>query len=95
MSLVAFAGPLSGLVVQPLIGKWIALVAFQALAKFILPTGLFSDRSTSRFGRRTFYLIVGSTISVIGMQVLGFTRQVASLFVGMSVRTRYSERSHL
>ena len=95
MSLVAFAGPLSGLIVQPLIGEWIMNVAFQVRAEFNLTTGVFSDRSSSRLGRRTFYLIVGCAISVIAMQVLGFTRQVASLFVRTNVRTIFSGRGNL
>ena len=63
MAAVFAAGPLSGLVVQPLVG---------ALA----------DSSTSRFGRRRPYMLLGTAICVVAMLLLGFTRDVAAVFTG-------------
>jgi solute carrier family 45 protein 1/2/4 len=63
MAAVFLAGPLSGLVVQPLMG---------ALA----------DNSTSRFGRRRPYMLLGTGICVVAMLLLGFTRGVAAVFTG-------------
>ena len=56
------AGPLSGLIVQPLVGA-------------------FADRSKSRFGRRRPYMIMGSSLCVVAMMLLGWTREL-SAFVG-------------
>ncbi|KAH6910824.1 sucrose transporter, partial [Coprinopsis sp. MPI-PUGE-AT-0042] len=61
MAIVFLAGPLSGLIMQPLIG-------------------VLADNSTSRFGRRRPYIMVGTVLCMIGMLLLGFTRPVASLF---------------
>jgi solute carrier family 45, member 1/2/4 len=63
MAAVFVAGPLSGLVVQPLMGA-------------------FADNSTSRFGRRRPYMLVGTGICVVAMLLLGFTRGVAAVFTG-------------
>ena len=61
MSLVFMAGPLSGLLVQPLIGA-------------------FADRSRSRLGRRRPFMLVGCVICAIAMMLLGWTRELSSLF---------------
>jgi len=63
MAVVFVAGPLSGLIVQPLIG-------------------VLADNSTSRFGRRRPYMLLGTIICVFAMLLLGFTRPVASVFTG-------------
>jgi solute carrier family 45, member 1/2/4 len=63
MAAVFVAGPLSGLVVQPLMG---------ALA----------DNSTSRFGRRRPYMLLGTSVCVVAMLLLGFTKGVAAVFTG-------------
>lgn len=63
MAAVFVAGPLSGLVVQPLMG---------ALA----------DNSTSPFGRRRPYMLLGTAICVVAMLLLGFTRGFAAVFTG-------------
>ncbi|KAJ2797962.1 hypothetical protein H4R20_004994, partial [Coemansia guatemalensis] len=58
VSLVWLAGPLSGLITQPLVG-------------------IFSDRCTSRFGRRRPF-IVGSVIcTILCLTVVGWTREIA------------------
>ncbi|KIM76089.1 hypothetical protein PILCRDRAFT_826740 [Piloderma croceum F 1598] len=62
MSLVFLAGPLSGLLVQPVIGA-------------------LTDASTSRFGRRRPYMIIGSLLCVFALLLFGYTRPVASVFV--------------
>ncbi|TEB23029.1 MFS general substrate transporter [Coprinellus micaceus] len=61
MAIVFVAGPLSGLIMQPLIG-------------------ILADNSTSRFGRRRPYMILGSILCMVAMLLLGYTRPVASIF---------------
>ncbi|KAF7308489.1 hypothetical protein HMN09_00697900 [Mycena chlorophos] len=61
MAIVFAAGPLSGLVVQPLIG-------------------ILADHSTSRWGRRRPYILVGCLLCALSILLLGFTRDFASLF---------------
>jgi solute carrier family 45 protein 1/2/4 len=61
MAMVFLAGPLSGLIVQPLVG-------------------VLADKSKSRFGRRRPYMIGGALLCVFAMLLLGYTRNVASLF---------------
>ncbi|KAH7328703.1 major facilitator superfamily domain-containing protein [Stachybotrys elegans] len=62
-SLVWIAGPLSGLVVQPIVGVW-------------------SDESTSRWGRRRPLMVIGSAIVAISLLILGFTRDIVDLVIG-------------
>ncbi|TFK31761.1 major facilitator superfamily domain-containing protein [Crucibulum laeve] len=63
MAIVFIAGPLSGLIMQPLIG-------------------VLADNSTSRFGRRRPYMLLGTCICMTAMLLLGFTRPIASIFTG-------------
>jgi solute carrier family 45, member 1/2/4 len=63
MAIVFLAGPLSGLVMQPLIG-------------------VLADNSTSRFGRRRPYMLLGTVICMFGMLLLGYTRAIAAVFTG-------------
>ncbi|KAJ1741778.1 hypothetical protein LPJ78_003765 [Coemansia sp. RSA 989] len=58
VSLVWLAGPLSGLIMQPLVG-------------------IFSDKSTSRFGRRRPYIVGAAACSVLSLTVIGWTREIA------------------
>ncbi|SAL95215.1 hypothetical protein [Absidia glauca] len=62
MSLVWIAGPLSGLIMQPI-------------------AGAFSDKCTSRWGRRRPYLVVGSVMVIASLLVIGWTREITALFV--------------
>jgi solute carrier family 45 protein 1/2/4 len=83
MSIVFVAGPLSGLIVQPLIGR----SANKAIhSELILPwhTGVLADRSTSSFGRRRPYMIAGSLLCGGALLLLGFTREVATIFTKLS-----------
>lgn len=61
-SLVWIAGPLSGLIVQPIVG---------ALA----------DESTSKWGRRRPFIVLGSILSAICLLTLGFTKEIIGFFV--------------
>ncbi|KAE9392071.1 hypothetical protein BT96DRAFT_288398 [Gymnopus androsaceus JB14] len=61
MAIVFVAGPLSGLIMQPLIG-------------------ILADSSTSRWGRRRPYMIVGTILSMFAMMLLGWTKEVAGIF---------------
>ncbi|KAI1828103.1 major facilitator superfamily domain-containing protein [Xylaria intraflava] len=61
-SLVWIAGPLSGLIVQPIVGT-------------------LADKSTSRWGRRRPFILIGSVISALFLLVLGFTEDIVGFFV--------------
>jgi solute carrier family 45, member 1/2/4 len=83
MSIVFVAGPLSGLIVQPLIGQ----SAPRATHSELIPrwcVGVLADRSTSSFGRRRPYMLAGSLFCGGALLLLGFTREVASIFTKLS-----------
>ncbi|KAF3348897.1 hypothetical protein VD0002_g6968 [Verticillium dahliae] len=61
-SLVWIAGPLSGLIVQPIVG-------------------VIADQSTSKWGRRRPFIVMGSMIAALSMIVLGFTQEIVGFFV--------------
>ncbi|KAK5196975.1 hypothetical protein LTR92_002913 [Exophiala xenobiotica] len=61
-SLVWIAGPLSGLLMQPVVGAY-------------------ADKSTSKYGRRRPYMLVGALITGLGLLLLGWTSEVVGLFV--------------
>ncbi|KAF8896631.1 hypothetical protein BD779DRAFT_1727678 [Infundibulicybe gibba] len=63
MAIVFVAGPLSGLIMQPLVG-------------------VLADNSTSRWGRRRPYMLIGTILCICAMLLLGFTRPFASIFTG-------------
>ncbi|KAI9260492.1 major facilitator superfamily domain-containing protein [Phascolomyces articulosus] len=63
MSLVWIAGPLSGLLMQPIVG-------------------VLSDRCTSKLGRRRPFIILGCIVVVMSLLVIGWTREITSLFTG-------------
>jgi len=82
MAIVFVAGPLSGLVMQPLIGAY-PPNSTQALSKYVpLFAGLLADNSSSRFGRRRPYMLLGTVTCIFAMLLLGFTRPAASIFTG-------------
>ena len=58
-------------------------VAEPLLGLIIQPLiGVLTDTSTSRFGRRRPYILLGTVIGTAAMLLLGFTRPVASIFTG-------------
>ena len=59
-SAVWIAGPLSGLIMAPLVG-------------------VFADNSTSRWGRRRPYMLLGVVLSVLSLGVLGWARELVGL----------------
>ena len=61
LSLVWVAGPLSGLIMQPVIG-------------------MVSDQSTSRWGRRRPFMVVGAGLASACLLVLGWTSEVVGWF---------------
>ncbi|KAL1919424.1 uncharacterized protein VTP21DRAFT_2117 [Calcarisporiella thermophila] len=65
-ALVWLAGPLSGLVVQPLIGA-------------------FSDKSTSRFGRRRPFIIAGGILVITAMICVAFAREISAWSIGQKL----------
>ncbi|KAJ1980533.1 hypothetical protein H4R35_001088 [Dimargaris xerosporica] len=62
MSLVWLAGPLSGLIMQPLVGAW-------------------SDRNTSRYGRRRPFLVAACAIVVLCFIALAWARDLVGLVI--------------
>lgn len=67
--LVLLAGPLSGLVVQPL-------------------AGAFADRTTSRYGRRKPFMLIGSLACAISILVLSWAQELSSVLSGVSPDVR-------
>ncbi len=63
LPLLQLAGPITGLVVQPLIGAW-------------------SDRTDSRWGRRTPYFLVGALLCAIGLFLMPLS---GSILMAVSV----------
>ena len=64
----------------------LSLVLVQYLVKYpctdLVNSGVLADNCTSRFGRRRPYMLLGTVICITAMLLLGFTRQVASIFTG-------------
>ena len=87
MSLVFVAGPLSGLIMQPLIGEgMIPSCADTDNCRLIVlerATGIFADRSQSRFGRRRPFMIIGCVVSMFAMMLLGWAREISAFFGGV------------
>ncbi|CAG8678977.1 9380_t:CDS:2, partial [Acaulospora morrowiae] len=63
ISLVWLAGPLSGLLIQPLVGA-------------------FSDKSTSRMGRRRPYIIIGGILVCLSMAGIAYSIELATFLLG-------------
>ncbi|TVY28910.1 General alpha-glucoside permease [Lachnellula hyalina] len=61
-SLVWIAGPLSGLIMQPIVG-------------------VIADRSTSKYGRRRPFMVLGSVLVAACLLVLGWTKELVGHFV--------------
>ncbi|KAI9259090.1 major facilitator superfamily domain-containing protein [Sporodiniella umbellata] len=68
-ALVWLAGPLSGLIVQPLIGA-------------------FSDKCTSRFGKRRPFIVVGGILTVVSMIGIAYAKEA-----GIAIADRFYESS--
>jgi solute carrier family 45 protein 1/2/4 len=62
VSLVWIAGPLSGLIMQPIVG-------------------IIADRSTSSWGRRRPFMVVGTLLVCISLWILGWTTEIVGMFV--------------
>ena len=61
ISLVWIAGPLSGLIMQPVVG-------------------VIADRSTSRYGRRRPFMVIGAILTSVFLRLLGWTKEVVAWF---------------
>ena len=60
----------------------IVFVAGPLSGLFVQPLiGVLADSSTSRFGRRRPYMLVGAIICALAMLLLGFTKDIASWFL--------------
>lgn len=77
MAIVFLAGPLSGLIVQPLIGMHKQLESFLDAQRF---AGILADNSKSRFGRRRPYMIGGALVCASATLLLGYTRPISGMF---------------
>ncbi|KAI0640369.1 hypothetical protein C8Q79DRAFT_921838 [Trametes meyenii] len=80
VAIVFLAGPISGLVIQPLIGTSpsgppCCCPHLESLLRVL------ADNSKSRFGRRRPYMLFGALICTCAMLLLGFTRPFASIFL--------------
>jgi solute carrier family 45 protein 1/2/4 len=82
MAIVFVAGPLSGLVMQPLIGAYPPNSPPDLSEYVFFFAGFLADNSSSRFGRRRPYMLLGTVVCIFAMLLLGFTRPVASIFTG-------------
>lgn len=80
VAMVFIAGPLSGLLMQPLIG--VVLDSTGGRTANVHDLGVLADKSTSRFGRRRPYMLFGCILCMTGMLLLGYTRPFASIFTG-------------
>lgn len=78
LSLVFLAGPLSGIVMQPLIGQ---CYFFESLMdpNSKSSKGALADASTSKYGRRRPFMIGGCLVCVPAMLGLGFARGIGEL----------------
>lgn len=61
LSVIWVAGPLSGLIMQPIIG-------------------VISDNTTSKYGRRRPYILVGSILVTLGLVVMAWARDIVDIF---------------
>jgi len=77
MAVVFLAGPLSGLIVQPLIGILLCYLFFCSLN---VSLGVLADHSKSRFGRRRPFIVTGAALCCAATLLFGYARPVASLF---------------
>jgi len=76
MAVVFLAGPLSGLIVQPLIGTFLI---FTVLV-FLNSSGVLADHSKSRFGRRRPFIMISAALCCAATLLFGYTRPIATLF---------------
>jgi solute carrier family 45 protein 1/2/4 len=84
MAIVFIAGPLSGLIMQPLIGQSYSLSPSGSCPTrmfSVLYIGALADNSKSRFGRRRPYMIGGTLLCMGAVLLLGFTRPFATIFI--------------
>lgn len=79
-SLVWLAGPISGLIAQPVIGEPDFLIYE---AEIFMPlSGALSDSSTSKY-RRRFWIILSTVALVISTLTLAYCEELAAFFVDL------------
>lgn len=79
-SLVWLAGPISGLIAQPVIGKPDFLIYEAEI--FMPRSGALSDSSTSKY-RRRFWIILSTVALVISTLTLAYCEELAAFFVDL------------
>lgn len=80
-SLVWLAGPISGLVAQPLIGAS-NVYCILCILTFPVCTGAISDSSGSRY-RRRYWIITSTLLLCISTLVLAYCKEIAAFFVDL------------
>ena len=81
-SLVWMAGPLSGLLIQPLVGpsflSLFPLLFLSFRSHSLSKSGALSDASTSKY-RRRFYIALSALLILVSTLVVAFAREIASV----------------
>jgi solute carrier family 45, member 1/2/4 len=88
-SLVWLAGPISGLIAQPVIGEF-QYVGLQVLKHefkslcltYVLPLGAISDSSTSKY-RRRYWIVMSTVVLVISTLCLAYCQDISAIFVDL------------
>jgi solute carrier family 45 protein 1/2/4 len=81
-SLVWLAGPISGLIAQPLIGIR-ALFCLSGNEFMPCPSGAISDSSTSKY-RRRYWIVTSTVVLVLSTLSLAFCQVIAAFLVDFS-----------
>jgi solute carrier family 45 protein 1/2/4 len=82
-SLVWLAGPISGLVAQPLIGKSFLLNRSPKNPQLGFLLGAISDSSPSKY-RRRYWIATSTAVLVLSTLALAFCQSMAAFFVDFS-----------
>ena len=80
-SLVWLAGPISGLIAQPVIGQQVYILeAGIIILTILLTAGVLSDSSTSKY-RRRYWIILSTVALVISTFTLAYCQELAAFIV--------------
>lgn len=82
-SLVWLAGPISGLIAQPVIGEPRVLTFCRCIHKRDVSPGAISDSSTSKY-RRRYWVVLSTAALAVSTLVLAYCEEIASFFVDAS-----------
>ncbi|KAI0939227.1 hypothetical protein AcV5_000707 [Taiwanofungus camphoratus] len=79
-SLVWLAGPISGLVAQPVIGEYYGQFWLAVVADNLMSEGAISDASTSKY-RRRYWVVLSTFVLVVSTLTLAYCQNIAAFFV--------------